>query len=251
MPLRLRSALLIAVAALALAAPPAEAKIEASFASGVLTVLGDDGDNQIAVACAPDGTVLVNSEKPKGSPLSCEKVVEVDANPLGGNDVVDYTGISEAFGEARFPGFGMGTGAAAVLGLGNDTFVPSPDSFNLVDGDGGKDSVDGGPRRDLLTGGPGPDVIRGGDGRDTLFGNGDPDRIFGEEGADTISGHGGSDFLTGAEGADAIGGGGGRDRLIGGPGGDKLAGGLGRDRLRGGPGKDREIQDPPKADEKP
>jgi Ca2+-binding RTX toxin-like protein len=247
MPLRKRSALLLALALLALAAPAAEAEVEATFDAGILTVTGDDADNQVVVICGADGTVLVNGEKPKGSPLACSRVVEIDSNTLGGDDVVDYTGVNESFGEARFPGFGTGTGAAALLGLGNDTFIPSPDSFNLADGEGGKDRLNGGPRRDLLSGGPGIDRLRGGDGRDTLLGNGDGDRIFGEEGADTISGHGGNDFLSGGAGADAIGGGGGRDRLIGGPGGDKLAGGAGKDRLRGGPGKDTEIQDPPKA----
>ena len=247
MRIRLRTGLLaLLVPALAAPAAEAEAKVESSFNGGILSIVGDEGDNQIVVVCAPDGTVLINSESPKGGPLSCEKVVEVDATPLGGNDTVDYTGITESFGEARFPGFGQGTGAAAVLGLGNDAFIPSADSFNLVDGELGKDDLRGGPRRDLLTGGPGVDAIRGGDGRDTLFGNGDDDRIFGEAGADTISGHGGNDFLSGGDGADAIGGGGGRDKLIGGPGGDKLTGGVGKDRIRGGPGKDSEAQDPPK-----
>jgi Ca2+-binding RTX toxin-like protein len=246
MPPRLRPAAVLAAATLALAAPAAEAKVEATFNGGIVTVTGDEGDNVITVICTPDGNVLVNGENPKGGAVACARVVEVDANPLGGNDTVDFSGIDERFGEARFPGFGKGTGAGALLGLGNDTYLPSADSFNLVDGEFGKDRIDGGPRRDLLTGGPGVDVIRGGDGRDTLFGNGDDDRIFGQDGADTISGHGGSDFLNGGAGADAIGGGNGRDRLIGGPGGDKLLGGLGRDVIRGGPGKDREVQDPAK-----
>ena len=231
---------------LCLWAPAASAKVTTTFDNQILAIVGDDADDQVAVTCAADATVKVNGENPKGGPVACSRVVEIDATTGAGNDVVDYSGVTDAFGEARFPGFGTGIGAAAVMGLGNDRFIPSATAFNLFDGEDGKDRASGGDRRDLLSGGPGNDVLRGGDGRDTLFGNAGADRIFGEKGADTISGHAGNDFLSGGAGADAIGGGSGRDRLLGGPGADKLSGGTGRDILRGGPGRDREIQDPPK-----
>ena len=38
----------------------------------------------------------------------------------GGADVVDFSGVGRAFGKAKFPGFGNGTGVAALLGDGND-----------------------------------------------------------------------------------------------------------------------------------
>ena len=245
--LRLTSAPLIALALLAGAAPVAEAKLETSFSGRVLNIVGDNGDDQVAVRCAAEATVKVNGANPKGGPLACSRVVEINATTGGGNDVVDFGGVTDAFGEANFPGFGKGTGAAAVLGAGNDRYIPSADAFNLVYGEDGKDRIRGGPRRDLLSGGSGNDVIHGGAGRDTLLGNGGDDKLFGEEGADTITGGGGNDRLVGGPGADFLGGGAGRDKLFGGPGNDKLVGGPGADILRGGSGKNKLIQDPPKA----
>lgn len=239
---------LCAFIALALGtAAPASAKIETGVNDKILNIVGDGGDNSVVVVCAPDGLVKINGKDPDGGPTACSKIVEVDAQTGLGNDVVDFSGITDAFGEAHFPGFGTRTGAAAVMGPGNDTYIPSPVAFNLFFGEEGKDEASGGPVRDLLDGGPGNDRLRGEGGPDTISGGGDNDRLFGGPGTDTISGDDGNDLLSGQEGADALGGGAGRDRLRGGPGRDRLLGGPGRDRLNGGPDKDREVQDPPKA----
>lgn len=237
---------LAALVLLALA-PAAEAKVTSAVTGGILVINGDDGDNEIAVSCAADGTAKVDGANPDGGPVNCQKLVEIDASTLGGNDLVDFSGVTEAFGEATFPGFGTRTGVAAVMGAGNDRMIPSDTAFNLFFGEDGKDRAAGGEVRDQLSGGKGNDFLRGGDGRDSLLGNGDRDRIQGGPGADTISGHAGNDLLFGEEGSDVIGGGSGIDRLIGGPGRDRLLGGAGKDILRGGPRKDVEIQDPPKA----
>jgi Ca2+-binding RTX toxin-like protein len=229
------------------AAPAADAKVTSAVAGGILTISGDEGANQIAVTCGPDGNAKVNGGNPDSGAIACGKLVEVDAVTLGGNDLVDFSGVTEAFGEAKFPGFGTRTGAAAVTGLGNDRMIPSDTAFNLFFGEDGKDRAAGGDVRDQLSGGNGNDFLRGGDGRDSLLGNGDRDRIQGGPGGDTISGHAGNDLLFGEEGSDVIGGGTGIDRLVGGPGRDRLLGGAGKDILRGGPRKDIEIQDPPKA----
>jgi Ca2+-binding RTX toxin-like protein len=244
-------ALACAATFLAVAAPAASAKVTSSFNDRVLNVNGGNGDDQVTLTCGVDGNAKVNGGDPDSGPIACSKVVEIDATTGAGNDTVDYSGINEAFGEATFPGFGTRTGAAAVMGLGNDEFTPSPEAFNLVYGEDGKDRIRGGPVRDLLSGGAGNDSIRGADGRDSLLGNGGNDKLFGEEGADTISGHAGNDLLSGDEGADFLGGGSGRDRLRGGPGRDRLLGGTGADALNGGPGKDIQEQDPPKEKKKP
>lgn len=236
---------LLALAMLASVASSADAKADATFAGRILTIEGGNGDDQVAVACAADGTVKVNGADPKDGPVACANVVEIDSLTGPGNDLVDYTGIGQEFGEARFPGFGTRTGAAAILGSGTDRYIGSAAAFNLVDGEDGNDVITGGNVRDQLGGGEGDDLLRGGEGRDSLLGNRGADRLFGEDGADVISGHADNDFLSGGAGADVLGGGAGRDLLRGGPGRDKLLGGLGRDRLAGGPGKDIEREKPP------
>ena len=231
-------------------APAATAKVSTSVTGNVLNIAGDEDADQVAVACV-GGTAKVNDRDPTGGPIACSRIVEIDATTGGGDDVVDFSGITEEFGKAVFPGFGERTGAAAVTGLGNDRYIPSDKAFNLFFGEFGKDRATGGDVRDQLNGGPGNDRLRGGGGRDALIGNDGADRIFGGPGGDTISGNAGNDYLSGEEGGDVIGGGSGRDRLVGGRGRDRLIGGTGMDALRGGPGRDIEIQDPPKAPTKP
>jgi len=246
--IRLTAAPLLAALLLVAAfASSAEAKITSGVNDRILSIYGDEGDNEIAVTCAADGTVKINGKDTDGGVVACSRVVEIDATTAGGNDVVDFSGVTEAFGEAKFPGFGTRTGVAGLMGLGNDRFIPSDSAFNLFLGEEGKDRAAGGDVRDQLSGGPGNDFLRGGDGRDSLLGNGDRDRIIGGPGGDTISGHAGNDVLFGEEGADAIGGGAGMDRLVGGRGNDRLLGGPGKDIIRGGAGKNVEIQDPPGA----
>ena len=238
--------LISALAVLGVAAAPASGKIETGVSGNLLLIVGDDADDTVAVVCSPLGQVKINGKDPDDGATGCSKIVEVDAQTGLGNDVVDFSGVSDAFGEAAFPGFGTRTGAAASTGGGNDRYLPSPEAFNLFFGEEGEDQASGGPVRDLLDGGPGADLLRGGSGGDTVKGGGDADRLFGGPGVDTLSGGDGNDFLAGDEGADALGGDNGRDRLRGGPGRDRLLGGLGRDTLNGGPDKDREVQDPPK-----
>ena len=239
--------LLAALALVAVFAPAAEARVSSSFSGGVLTVTGGKDDDEITVACGADGRVDVNGANPRGGPLACSRVVEVDAVTGPGRDRVDFTGIDERFGEAEFPGFGTRTGAAAVTGEGKDRYFGSRTAFNLFDGEGGGDRAHGGNARDQLEGGAGNDRLKGRDGRDSVLGNGGADKLVGGDGADVLTGHAGADLLIGMAGSDVLGGGGGNDRLFGGPGRDRLLGGPGRDRLAGGAGRDVELEKPPSA----
>jgi Ca2+-binding RTX toxin-like protein len=240
-----RTAAAIAAGVLALAfAAPADAKLTSSFSNGVLTITGDDGDDQITVTCGPDALVKLNGADPPGGAIACARVVEVDAVTAAGDDTIDFAGIGTEFGRARFPGFGNRTGAAAVTGPGNDLYTGSRTAFNLFDGEEGEDRARGGAARDQLTGGPDSDRLKSGDGRDSVLGNGGADRLFGGSGADVLSGNAGPDRLVGDAGDDLLGGGTGDDRLLGGPGRDKLFGGAGRDHVNGGPGKDVEKEKP-------
>ena len=241
----LRTAAVAAVAialVLLVSAPSAEAKLTSSFSAGVLTIEGDDGDDEIAVACGADGLVKVNGTDPPGGAVACARVVEVDALTGLGNDRIDFSEVGPGFGEAEFPGFGNRTGVAALGGAGKDRYIGSRIAFNLFDGEDGNDRARGGEARDQLVGGPDDDRLSGAGGRDSVLGNAGADRLTGGDGADVITGHAGPDSLAGLAGRDLLGGGAGNDRLSGGPGGDKLVGGGGRDNLRGGPGKDVERE---------
>jgi Ca2+-binding RTX toxin-like protein len=232
-----------ACAALLTTAGPAEAKVTSSHSGRVLTVTGGKGADRVRVTCA-DGVAKVNGKDVGGGPIGCAKIVEIDAGTGDGNDVIDFSGVTGEFGEARFPGFGVATGSAAVTGAGNDRFIPSPASFNLFYGEDGDDRAFGGPARDIISGGAGDDSLVGANGRDSVIGNAGNDHLVGGAGADLLSGNTGDDRLNGGAGADILGGGPGRDRLMGGPGRDRLVGGPGMDVLRGGPGKDDEAKEP-------
>jgi Ca2+-binding RTX toxin-like protein len=240
---RLAAAATCALAASAALAVPASGKAKTTFEKRLLTIEGGNGKDRVALSCGTDDTVRVNGKRIKGD-VPCRKVVEINAVMGGGNDVVDFTGVDEDFGRARFSGFGNGTGAFAELGDGDDRYVASRFAFNLVYGQGGDDRGNGGGRRDILIGGAGDDVMNGGAGRDVLRGKAGNDRLSGGSGADILAGNSGDDLLIGGAGNDLLGGGTGRDRLRGGAGRDVLLGGKGMDQLRGGPGRDREKQNP-------
>ena len=234
-----------ACAALALASP-ADAKVTSAVVDRVLQVQGSDGNDRAHVTCDSAGNAKVNGSNPQGGAVACSSIFEVDATTGGGRDVIDFSGISSAFGEAKFPGFGVGTGTAAIGGAGNDRYIPSPVAFNLFFGEAGNDNARGGPARDVLNGGAGDDNLDGADGRDSLIGEAGDDRLLGGTAGDLLAGGDGNDGLFGEPGSDVLGGGPGRDKLRGGPGGDRLVGGADKDDLSGGSGKDTEIEKDPK-----
>jgi Ca2+-binding RTX toxin-like protein len=211
----------------------------------VLTVTGTRGSDRVVVICHRDGFVRVNKKAPDTGIVKCSDIVEVDVVAGPGNDRVDLSGVNYQFGQANFPDFGTGVGAAGLLGPGKDHYVGSRAGFNLVYGNAGADTARGGKWRDTFTGGSGDDKLIGLGGKDVLLGKAGADRLLGGAGGDLLSGNAGDDILAGQAGADLLGGGGGNDTLIGGPGNDRLFGGHGKDRLRGGGGRDAEQQDPP------
>ncbi len=235
-----------ALTATALLAVPAEAKVKTAVVGKVLQIQGSDRSERATVICNEAGEIKVNGANPKGGVQGCAGIVEVDAAMGGGDDTIDFSGISGAFGDARFPGFGVATGTAAIGGRGNDRYIPSPAAFNLFYGELGNDRATGGPARDVLSGGSGDDTLNGAGGRDSVLGEGGDDRLLGGNAGDLLSGGAGDDLALGGPGSDVLGGGPGRDRLRGGPGQDRLIGGPGRDNLSGGAGKDAEIEKDPK-----
>ena len=239
-------AALACVTAVIAVAPAAHAKGPTVTVVGrVLNVAGTKGSDRVVVICHRDGFVRVNKQAPDTGIVKCSDIVEVDVVGGPGNDRVDLSGVNNEFGQAEFPDFGIGVGAAGLLGPGKDDYVGTRAGFNLLIGNAGSDTARGGKWRDVFTGGTGDDNLIGLGGRDVLLGKAGADRLLGGTQADVISGNGGADFIVGDAGADLMGGGGGNDTLIGGPGRDRMLGGFGEDRLRGGGGNDVEQQDPP------
>ena len=237
-----------AVAAAMIATPGvAQAKVSASVSGQLLSVRGGKGSDRIVVACV-GGQVKIDRKDPRTGPVPCAAVSEVDVIAGGGNDRVDLHGVGSAngFGQRDLPGgFGHGTGAAAELGPGNDTYIGGTTAFNLVLAGTGNDNVTGGHLRDSLQGGPGNDTLNGSDGNDLLVGGTGNDKLNGGAGNDLLSGNAGNDVLIGGPGDDLLGGGLGDDQLFGGPGNDTLIGGPGKDKLNGGPGNNTLVQDSP------
>jgi Ca2+-binding RTX toxin-like protein len=132
------------------------------------------------------------------------------------------------------PGFGLGLPILLSAGGGNDTVftsatIPTNPPFNVVNGEGGNDSLTGANGNDSLSGGLDNDVLSGAGGADTLSGG---------DGADSLHGGSGADSLSGGDGADTLDGGGGSDSAFGGNGDDLVFAVIGTDIAVGGSGND-------------
>ncbi len=121
-----------------------------------------------------------------------------------------------------------------------DTLTGKDGQANEIDGQGGKDTIQGGENgNDSLHGGDGNDSLTGLSGDDFLTGDGGKDVLRGDEGRDTLIGGLGGDTLLGGDQADSLVGDDGRDELFAGEGADTLEGGDGNDTLGGSGGNDR------------
>ena len=130
---RLLAGATIGTFAVGVANTPASAATVATFASGVLTVVGDDADNTIVISRTAAGVILVNNG-----------AIAV----VGGSPTVANT-----------------TRIVALGGAGNDAL-----SLNEANGALPAANLFGGVGNDLLTGGSGGDLVVGQAGNDTLLG---------------------------------------------------------------------------------
>lgn len=151
-------------------------------ATGVLTVLGDAGDNLIVVGRTVAGDLEVSGEGASvpisgGTPTISDRIV------VRGGVGDDSISIDESNG-------------------------PMPGS--VLSGNDGDDLLVGGSGPDVLTGLAGDDVLLGGDGIDSLSGGDGDDFLAGDEGDDLVAGRDGADTLFWEDGD-------GDDRLNGGP----------------------------------
>jgi Ca2+-binding RTX toxin-like protein len=135
--------------------------------AGVLTVFGDNQDNNIVVSRNAAGHILVN-----GGAVSVQ----------GGTPSVANVSLIQVFGQA-----------------GNDTIA-----LDEANGALPRANLFGGDGNDILTGGSGNDMLFGQAGNDTLLGKGGNDQLFGGAGNDTLTGGAGSDQVFGEAGDDRM-----------------------------------------------
>ena len=143
--------------------------VTASFVpgTGVLSVLGDNLDNQIVVSRDAAGQILVN-----GGAVAV----------LGGVPTVANTTLIQVFGQAGNDQISLDEANGALP------------SANLFGGDG----------NDILIGGSGNDILRGQAGNDILLGKGGNDQLFGGAGNDVLTGGAGDDLVFGEAGNDRM-----------------------------------------------
>lgn len=129
---------------------------------------------------------------------------------------------------------------------GNDTLLGHDGEDTLFGGEG-NDNLDGGSQSDSIYGGDGEDLLYGGSNADYLEGGADDDIVFGGSGGDTIwsdryawtnPNDYGDDYVFAGNGADLVSSSGGNDFVDGGNGSDTIFAGLGDDTVRGGRGVD-------------
>ncbi len=180
---------------------------------GHVDVAYDDDDPEAGTA------TYINDD---GLPVTItfSEIEEVLTDPQA-DDVVD--GLDD--GEVMAPGYTDDEGDQIDGDDGID---------DVIEGNGGPDTIDAGLGDDSVLGGEDDDVIDGGAGDDTLLGN---------EGNDDLDGGDGDDTLLGGEEADTLAGGEGDDLLEGEDGDDDIAVG-GADTAEGGLGDDVFTVDP-------
>ena len=139
--------------------------ITGSFLLGskLLSVFGDNLDNNITMTRDAAGNILVNG--------GAVRIV-------GGTPTVANTSLIQVFGQG-----------------GNDTIT-----VNEANGALPAANLFGGAGNDVLTGGSGNDMLFGQSGNDTLLGKGGSDLLFGGDGNDTLTGGDGDDQMFGEAG---------------------------------------------------
>ena len=136
---------------------------------GILTVVGDNGDNRITVGRDASGAIKVNNG---------------DVRIRGPRATVDNVGLIRVFG--------YGGNDALAIDEANGA-LPTAHMF----GGSGNDRILGGSGDDQLFGGSGDDTLIGGRGTDQVFGNSGDDRMIWNPGE-------GTDLNEGGDGIDTV-----------------------------------------------
>jgi Ca2+-binding RTX toxin-like protein len=154
---------------------------------GILTVLGDNRDNNIVASRDAAGNILVNggAVSIQGGTPTVANTVLIQAFGLGGNDTIALDEANGALPAAEL--FGGSGNDILTGGSGND----------LLFGEAGNDTLLGKGGNDLLFGGDGNDILTGGTGNDMVFGQAGNDRMIWNPGD-------GSDLNEGGDGIDTV-----------------------------------------------
>ncbi|HET9068718.1 MAG TPA: hypothetical protein VFN28_08730, partial [Amaricoccus sp.] len=149
--------------------------VTASFSAGILTLFGDNLDNNIVVSRNAAGAILVNGGAVSvtgGTPtVANTSLIQVFAQ--GGNDVVTLDESNGALPRANLFG-----------GAGNDTLTGGSGADQIF-GQAGNDTLLGKGGADFLFGGAENDTLTGGDADDQVFGESGDDRMIWNPGDDT------------------------------------------------------------------
>lgn len=163
--------------------------ITASFTpgTGILTVLGDVGNNTIVVSRDAAGRLLVNggAVPVQGGTATIANTVLIQMFGQDGNDILT---LDEANGPLP--------AANLFGGNGNDTLTGGSANDQLF-GEAGNDTLLGKGGSDQLHGGDGNDTLTGGAGNDSVFGDADNDRMIWNPGD-------GTDLNEGGDGSDTV-----------------------------------------------
>jgi Ca2+-binding RTX toxin-like protein len=184
---RLLAGLVLGAAATLAASPAASAATTATFASGVLSVFGDNGANSIVISRDPAGKILVNGGAIAvlgGTP----NVANVSLIRVFGQRGRDIVSVNEANGPLP---------AANLFGGSDDDTLTGGSGADQLFGQAGNDTLLGKGGTDLLFGGTESDVLAGGDADDQAFGQGGDDRMIWNPGDDT-------DLNEGGDGVDTV-----------------------------------------------
>ena len=163
-----------------------------SFAAGVVTFTGSDGDNIVTVVRVGSGVIV--STGGGSAAFLPEQVKRMELHGFGGRDLFLLGRLS-----------GMPSGFS----------IPT-----LLDGGDGSDVLRGGDGNDTLIGGDGHDEMLGMRGEDLLDGGDDDDTMYAHSASDTLLGGADNDLLNAGGEDDTVDGGTGADTMFGGSQGD-------------------------------
>ncbi len=135
--------------------------ITSEINAGVLTIVGDDADDVIAIT-SEGGDVKINGADPDTGIAASETVTEIVIESGAGDDSIDLNLVNAG-------SFTALTSTTIDASTGND----------LVIGSALPDEIDGGLGDDTILGLGGTDQIRGGAGNDDLIGGQGNDGLFG------------------------------------------------------------------------
>jgi Ca2+-binding RTX toxin-like protein len=158
----------------------------AVFTLGVLTVIGDGQDNNLAISTDGAGKILINGGAVGivGGTPTLANTRSILVLGLGGSDTLTMDEVNGALPKVTMIG-----------GAGNDVMTGGSGNDILI-GQAGNDTVLGKGGFDQLFGGADNDVLTGGDADDQAFGEAGDDRMIWNPGDDTDLNEGGAGIDT-------------------------------------------------------